>query len=858
MTSSLNDQPDLVNTNPSVDLINIALLIIAISVVLMPIGGMIVHERLMSIGAGSDLPATRTALTWVFLGLLMIGSLIFGRFKIVIGLIVIAGSISAWYLDNTFFNWESQRSNLLLLGTLLTLLGGGLCLLTDAMTRKSVFRLRTLDLVVATAGVGLSITMACLLIDRDAQNEQRSVRMGANLVAREIQLAMDKVMRQINRQVLRWDAFEFQPPELLIDREFANYMSDSASFLGVAYIANHLQTVRVSTRNIVEKNWWIDFIDSSSNREWLRHIQGSGKLHVRAVPMAQEKELNILFAVPLVDKHGQYHGFIMVLASLENLLNIDSRTDRIACCVEVLMNGDLLYKTFSKNIDQQQNDVTVDVLLHNHSKLHVRYSQDMDQPNSGLGALPEISLVAGLLFTLFSGTSCRLFYLSRRRSEQLRHHAQHDVLTGLPNRRMLERLLSTTAQSSKSTGADIYLISIIIDDIRTINDSLGHRIGDMLLIEVAERLKQEISADTQIAKLDGGEFVVCITGSAHAAVEAHTADLIKSIERPYYVSQSVHKLTAFAGIAVSHAGRDISDPMVLLREADLAVLESKKEGVSIYWFDDALKANITERLFLRKDLQTALDKGQLDLHYQPIVSSTTGEVVYLEALMRWQHSELGLVPPARFIPIAEETGWIVALTDWSLRKACQDIERMELEGMAAVPIAVNISPIYFERKDFDNRIRELIETTGISPDMLILELTEGIFLKDLSEAVFKLLSLREMGIQTALDDFGTGFSSLSYLNKLPISKIKLDRSFIVDIAAETADQTVVKGVVDIAHGLGLSTIAEGVESAEQFILLKQLGCDMFQGYLFARPVRFQDLFKSIESASMIFNRLPKQ
>ncbi len=471
------------------------------------------------------------------------------------------------------------------------------------------------------------------------------------------------------------------------------------------------------------------------------------------------------------------------------------------------------------------------------------------KPHDGIfSLLPELFFLAGLLITFLFTASLNLTRIAQNQSLRLRDYALRDPLTGLPNRRVLEKRLRAACEQARKDKTGVAVVFLDLDGIEFINNSLGHAIGDKLLIRASQRMQQLVGGKGVVAHLTSDEFVVLLTGMRQPEVEQFTRELIQALAQPYFVEHGGLRASASAGIRVSDG--DVDDPLELIREADLAMLRAKQEGRNTWHlYTRDMSAAIAKRLALRNDLQQAMDTEALELHYQPIVDGHTCRVVSVESLLRWRHPERGLIQPSQFIPLAEETGQIIRLTEWALATACQASHALRKHGLLDVRVVVNISPLYFQRADFVQSIRRALQEAGLPGTALEIEITESLLLANKEEAVTKLAELRELGLYTSIDDFGTGYSSLNYLKNLPVDKIKIDRSFVTDIVTDAADAAISQGIISMAHHLGLKVVAEGIETEAQLAFLKRNHCDEFQGYLLARPAPMEALIASLSAGN---------
>lgn len=428
----------------------------------------------------------------------------------------------------------------------------------------------------------------------------------------------------------------------------------------------------------------------------------------------------------------------------------------------------------------------------------------------------------------------------KEQDQELAYQATHDVLTGLANRSLFDDRLSHDFELAKRRGQLMAVLFIDLDEFKPINDTLGHKVGDKLLISVTERLNGTIRPSDTLARFGGDEFVLLLPDLTTPGEAEEIAErILDELAKPHPIDNNELYISASIGIATNSA--DLVHPEKLLQQADMAMYKAKQQGRDTYEiFSADLDRKLSKRVTLRNDLQEAIKNEQLKLHYQPLVDSS-GRIVSIEALVRWHHPRKGNISPADFIPIAEETGQITPLGRWVTKQACKDALALIGQGLFSGCMAVNLSPMQFHRPNFLATLRQILEETGLPPEHLELELTEGILMKDTDGAIDILNALSGMGIKTAIDDFGTGFSSFSYLRELPVDKIKIDRSFVKDVTTSVKDAAVCKGVITLARELGMRVVAEGVETVEQYRYLAENGCSGFQGYYFAKPMPLEEL-----------------
>jgi diguanylate cyclase (GGDEF)-like protein/PAS domain S-box-containing protein len=420
--------------------------------------------------------------------------------------------------------------------------------------------------------------------------------------------------------------------------------------------------------------------------------------------------------------------------------------------------------------------------------------------------------------------------------DQLVHLAHHDALTGLLNRLGLERRLPDVLKLAAERRHWAALFYIDLDHFKKINDLRGHACGDRLLQIAAERLRNCLSSEDLVVRMGGDEFVVIASGlRERASAESIATRICTELAVPFEVDAQYFKVTASLGVSIYP--QDGADYDVLLKNADIALYESKEAGRATYTlFTSEMTQRVTERLAFEVELRDAIELGQLYVDYQPLVDPRTQQVASLEALVRWHHPIRGRVSPAQFIPIAERTGQICEIGDFVIREVCRQISEWQRAGARLVPVAVNVSSKQLEQRDIVDVVKDALSTTQVSPAQLRIEITESVFMDSSGVRVQHLNEIRELGIQVSMDDFGTGFSNLAYLKHLPVDCLKIDRAFVKDIHAAGADEAIVKAIIGMAHSLGMSTVAEGVETQEQARRLCDLGATYIQGFYYSPPV----------------------
>jgi diguanylate cyclase (GGDEF)-like protein len=429
----------------------------------------------------------------------------------------------------------------------------------------------------------------------------------------------------------------------------------------------------------------------------------------------------------------------------------------------------------------------------------------------------------------------------RRADERIEYLASHDSLTGLPNREMFNGLLRHTIENAQRYTRKFSLLFIDLDRFKVINDSLGHETGDLLLVEVAHRLRGTLRASDVVARLGGDEFVVILEKTGERGdIDRIANELLSVLSQPLQLSGHECHTTASIGIATYPS--DGIDAATLTKNADMAMYLAKEDGKNGFrFFSSDIKVQSIERLTLETALRRALERDQFSLHYQPKVDILTGQITGVEALLRWQHPDFGMVSPMQFIPLAEETGLIVPIGRWVVKEACAQNMAWQRRGLRPVSMAVNLSPRQFADPNLLQDVDEALLASGMSPVLLQLEVTESMVMRNVARAIRVLDAIQSRGIRIAIDDFGTGHSSMSLMKQFPIDTIKIDRSFVRDLAEDPEDQAIAQAIISMGKALGMTVVAEGVETIEQQTFLREHGCDEMQGFIISRPVPARDI-----------------
>lgn len=435
----------------------------------------------------------------------------------------------------------------------------------------------------------------------------------------------------------------------------------------------------------------------------------------------------------------------------------------------------------------------------------------------------------------------------RMAEETIRYQALHDLLTDLPNRILFNERLSGALVNAKSNQGTIAVMFLDLDRFKTINDTLSHACGDQLLQMVAERLTSSLWQHDTVARWGGDEFTLLLPQISCAEDAARIAQVIlDTLKQPFNIEG--HQLHISSSIGISLYPHDGEDGETLLRNADAALHRAKEQGRNNYQFyTAAMNSHASELLMLENELHQALERGEFVVYYQPQINTNTGKIAQMEALLRWQHPEFGLVSPAKFIPLAEENGLIIPIGEWVLRTACTQIKAWQDAGLPPLCVAVNLSARQFQQPNLVEMVARALQETGLENHFLELEITESVAMQNVDFSRSILQELHNMGVSISMDDFGTGYSSLSYLKKFPLDKLKIDQSFVRELATDPNDGAIIAAIAALGKVLNLTMVAEGVETEEQRDFLRSLECEYMQGYLFSKPLSPQDATELLEN-----------
>lgn len=560
-------------------------------------------------------------------------------------------------------------------------------------------------------------------------------------------------------------------------------------------------------------------------------------------------------------------GNVISMTSIDSMiiLNQEGIILKVNPAVKSMFNYDekeLLGERFDKLLESRNS--YIESILHNSSQsLNLDDKEDRQEVTAKRKNGDEFpaELQIGKTFVesqVYIACTIRDITKKKQAQELIVHMAYHDGLTNLPNRRFFSDHLNTKLNEAKKSNQPLALLFLDVDHFKNINDSLGHLAGDRLLQEIAKRLNAIIREGDYVARIGGDEFNILLPNTNIEIALDFADEILKSFKSPFYFDN--YELYITTSIGISIFPHDGEDSLTLSKNADAALYRSKEQGKNNYQiYHSSINIQAYRNFILQNDLHKAIERNELILHYQPRIDLKTGLISGVEALVRWNHPNWGLISPAEFIPLAEESGQIVEIDEWVLRTACQQNKTWQLAGIRPIRVSVNFSSKQFFQKDIIQKIERILVETGLGSDWVEIEITESSIMKNEDMVIKALNGIREMGINISLDDFGMGYSSLSYLRNFPFNIVKIDKSFIQDVSCQSKSSIAfISSIVTLAHSLGMSVVAEGVETEEQLSIVTKQSCEEVQGFLFSVPVSGQELEKLLVQGLPDPDRLSSQ
>ncbi len=722
----------------------------------------------------------------------------------------------------------------LALGTL----AGILALLTQRsfLPMRGVNR-RPLHLV-AILGTGVAVLGATLALELESRNSLAQANRLAAQTAADLRAEIVASLAPFDSLAQRWQMIHHFPDAAYRRHEFWQLLARHPELEQVALVSPGGQITEEVSEPYRFDRVLDQVVASAAYPNWRAQLMKQG-----VAQLALADQLPVLHSAGATGVIGvalpgdRLAGWVVLartnltLVAAQTLLAQDT-----PCCWRITAGAQSVFVSDTPMQSQALETDTIRLPLQHEAAWTVAYHPPLAAPVAGPAPLAEGILLVGLLFTLFLNASQRLAELASFHAGRMRQAATHDSLTGLRNRRALADWLADATVRANQLQRPLAVAVLQVTGIKAINSTFGHEAGDAALCAVAYRLQTGLPADGIVARVSGEEFVLVMVGDAEADARRRMQQCLTALAAPIELGNGSARLRASAGLRVSLGEVVATEAMTLVRDADLALMQARGDGQgACVMYSADLAERFLARQTLRNDLQQAIDQGAFHWHYQPIVDATTGRVRALEALLRWQHPARGNVSPADFVPLAEDTGQIVAITNWCVQAICRDAAALRAAGIEDVPLVLNLSARDFRRDDIVPRLQAALQAAELPPQAIELEITESVLIDDEAGAVAKLHELRALGIGVALDDFGTGYSSLNYLKALPIGKIKIDRTFVESVTSEPRDAAIVHGILAIAHKLELVVVAEGVETVAQLAYLMRAGCDQLQGFLLERP-----------------------
>lgn len=816
--------------------------LVAIAAFFLGLGGCISYLRLGSIAGRAVLIAPYFSAAAMLCGVLLYAARAFPRRARWYALAAIGAILFANLPPERLDAWVNGPSIFESFVTALIIVGASAAFFLHGSSERSSFLIPRTEIAIAFLGIPTSIFLAFAFMDEGVVTRQKYAQASANVVAQDIADRTARAQAVIRRLSGRWGVLEGPLPPDLIDHELQALLNDFPFFLGVALVDGTGNILWERHRDQTSPGWFESLLSDSELYDTLQQTFARGETHTTA----HEPELSgtrvslIISPITGLENTGQARQAVVAAVGLKDIVAwAMQRADHYGH-FKIQHEGTDLYQTTVAPPVRAVVSGTVAIPMSEDIVLRLSYLYAPLDTELDPELWAEFIWLAGLIFTFLLIASLRLTRIAQIHAARLDHNAMHDPVTELPNRRLLEERLAVACAKASSAKQPVSVVFISLTGIKLINDSVNHSAGDDVLREVAKRLLRSAGRDAMVTQIGSEEFTLLFYAMSPTQVEAQTAKIVADLSLPYSAGDRTFPVSVNAGIVNSDG--NVTDAMELVQQADLAMLQARKAGHNTWeTYSDSLITETKEWLELREGLHAAISNNGMELHYQPIVKGQTGHVIGVEGLLRWQHPTRGYISPARFISLAEETGQITAITDWTLKTACRHRTAMSKLGIPAFPVIINISPLYFLMPDFLERVQNVLNESGLPPEFLELEITENVFLGGEAPVIEKLTALREMGIKTSIDDFGTGYSSLSCLKTLPIDKIKIDRSFVTDVVTDSDNASIVQGIISMAHHLSLKVVAEGVETSAQFSFLMRHQCNFFQGYLFGRPMPVDEL-----------------
>ncbi|MFW8565548.1 putative bifunctional diguanylate cyclase/phosphodiesterase [Orrella sp. 11846] len=757
------------------------------------------------------------------------------RFAKLLALLALLAILVANYGEHWALWWQGDRDGFLLTASVLLAIGSLIILFLDTKffsdQSKPIDRRVILWCVIGSL---VSVGGAYTLIERDIDQVNRYVQARAEMVTEALQLSFIQPVSAMQRMSDRWDSLDHAPAPQYVRQEIRSYLRDFTEITRISLLTESGEfqgDVHGDTRTDGLLEEALTLPGFHAILKTTRQLN-TAQMTTPGLLKTHPDVAFVLAPFEVVDG-----GFVVATIDMGGLVRQSFTEDEPPCCFNVRTALGQFFATPGPVNENQAIAVAYDRgQLEDMFNFEVAFWKEKMPGEIGMADYPIWILLIGLVFTFVAALSQRMAQLAQERAVELFENARHDALTDLPNRRLFQEVLQSWNRTDYSQRG-LSLMFVEIRGVRLINDSLGYEMGDALIRAASVRLREFIPPFAWLARLDGAEFVVCLPRMTQQELTDLAYDLLEQMDAPLSVKGRHLSIKTLIGVS-SSTDEEITDPMALVHQADLAMLEAKRKATTQFaYYNDEMGRAAALRIALAQDLGQAIKDGDLNMVYQPLVDSRTGLIVAMESLVRWRHAVHGFISPAVFIPMAEESGQILSLTQWTLEQACTEATEMGLPTFdRVVPFAVNISPMFFQREDFLTVITSTLERAQIEPKYLQIEVTEGLMMQDRDTTIKKLHALAAMGIRSALDDFGTGYSSLSYLRDLPVHKVKLDRSFVIHVTENDVDANIVEGVIGIVRDLEMTVVVEGVETSEQAALLARFGCDQFQGYLFSKPL----------------------